>query len=477
MSLPDLKLRAPAEDLAPLAKVLKDAGYTQSAISSLLDVVDLSQITSEHYPHYLWRCKKSKTPLARLVEFFFLTQWLTRKEVADLLPRDVLSALQMCGLLHRESGRLFCRVIIYPCLDQLFVTDLWASVEPQKPGHIYELGLDSYALARLTSRRGRKKALDLCTGSGIHGIQSALECEESTVVDINPRALNYTELNAAINGTSVERHLGDLYEPVKDRTFDLITVNPPFVPTPDREVLVHRSPGETGEEVSERLVQGLPTHLESGGLFSMILNYPILRGDDYLDRLERWLGQERGWIIVCMNLVFMELAPYIRAHMSPGKDVLTEFHRYLDSYEELGIEKMSLANVFIIRTDRDQPNHKVQFKSTPSYMGIRDNIDHWLNTQLVFSDQEFQAPDDWKPQQQKYIKNLWRNQDLSQGMIQTEEDNYVPVPELTGLEAERLDQLRGEKTCAELRQDWDLSPAELSEYLRQLGLKYTIETP
>lgn len=477
MPLPDLKLRVPAEEITPLATLLRKAGYEETSIAKLLRVIDISQIDANQLPYYIWLCRKADSELSKLVLFLFLMQPMARKEVSKLIPRELLGSLQMCGLLHRESGQLSCRVVVYPCLGQIFVTDHWASLEPQKPGHIYELGLDSYALARLTPRRPETRALDICTGSGIHGIQSSFICAQSTVVDINPRALEYTKFNCALNATEVEAHLGDLYAPVKERTFDLITVNPPFVPTPDREVLVHRSPGESGEEVSERLVNGLPEHLATGGLFSMILNYPIVSHESYLDRLERWLGQTQGWIIACMDLVRMELPPYIRGHMSPLANYHQEYVRYLDSYDKLGIEAMSLANVFIIRTDRKQPNHKVQFKSTPSPNGIRKAIDHWLHTQVVFSDNDFEAPDDWAPSQHRYIKTVWRDQEEGTGAVQPGEDNYIPGAELTELEAERLSQLRGKTKCGELRDRWGLSRSELSQYLLEFGLKYLIETP
>ena len=53
--------------------------------------------------------------------------------------------------------------------------------------------------------------------------------------DVNPRALAFTELNAALSGLdNVECRRGSLFEPVEGEQFDLIVCNAPFVVSPER---------------------------------------------------------------------------------------------------------------------------------------------------------------------------------------------------------------------------------------------------
>jgi methylase of polypeptide subunit release factors len=79
--------------------------------------------------------------------------------------------------------------------------------------------------------------LDLCSGTGILGLASAGQADVVST-DIFPAALSLIEINAALNGPEAERSVVVLNEDIRDtlnsdRTFDLVTCNPPFVPFPE----------------------------------------------------------------------------------------------------------------------------------------------------------------------------------------------------------------------------------------------------
>ena len=76
----------------------------------------------------------------------------------------------------------------------------------------------------------------------------------SIATDVNPRAIAYTELNAALNGLhNIECRQGSLFEPVEGETFDLITCNAPYVVSPRRR-WVYRDSEFSEDEVSERVI-------------------------------------------------------------------------------------------------------------------------------------------------------------------------------------------------------------------------------
>src|SRR5438270_327403 len=78
------------------------------------------------------------------------------------------------------------------------------------------------------------RALDVGTGSGVQALLAARHAREVVATDVNPRALAYAELNAALNGfTNLECRAGSMFEPVAGETFDLITCNAPFVVSPE----------------------------------------------------------------------------------------------------------------------------------------------------------------------------------------------------------------------------------------------------
>lgn len=74
--------------------------------------------------------------------------------------------------------------------------------------------------------------LDLCTGTGCLALALAREFRDSIVfgTDMSEETLRYAALNAKNNGIANVTFLqGDLYEPVRGRSFDLIVSNPPYI--------------------------------------------------------------------------------------------------------------------------------------------------------------------------------------------------------------------------------------------------------
>ena len=458
MSLPDFKLNVDPSQLAPLATIFRRHNYTESGIRDLLKHFDNGEMIGDRLPYYKWMCEQRPSPLSILVKFFLLGEGATREELLELLGLELCIALQDCDALIGYDGVFSSKVVCYPCQGSYLFTDYWYVIGHQTKGKIYEIGTDSYVLARTTPRDGVKKALDLCTGSGVHAIMSA-SAAPSKAVDINPRALEYTRANAALNSVEVETYLGDLFEALgSDEKFDLITMNPPFVPSPDPDVvLIHRSPGETGEEVSHRVVSSLHERLEEGGLFSMILEYPVMEGETYVDRLERWLGGDgTGWGVAVLWYVNRELSEYVVSHIGPVDDYLGTFNKYLESYKRHGITAIRFASVFIKRLPPGHPNWKVMERVAPWPKGdVKDDIRVWLDCLTRYNDPTWQPAPDWKPKLSRYYKSAWRDWDDERGLMETTEENWLPATQVDSHAADFLMRIKkGDKTISELRSEW-----------------------
>lgn len=475
MALPDFRLEVSPEELAPLAARLNELGYSEEFVRELMGTKDTSEMVGGQLPFYQRRCYDNGSPAALLVAFFLLGEGLTKEQLLDLLGAELTGVLVKCRAIVGFSGVFTCQVTLYPCQGRYFFTDFWYTVGQQPPGKIYEIGTDSYVLSRTTPRDSAKNTLDLCTGSGIHAILSA-SIAPATAVDINPRALEYTKINAALNSVQVETHLGDLYSCLEgQRKFDLITANPPFVPSPDPVVLIHRSPGESGEEVTEQIVAGLPQRLTDDGLLSMILEYPVIENDDYADRLERWLGQTSGWGIAVLWYIERPLGEYVVAHMGPVPSYRETFEKYLDSYRRHGIVAIRFASVFIKRLAPGTPNWKVTEGTVWPKFSIDSQIHDWLTCLTRYHDPNWSPDPDWTPRLSEYYLSVWRDWDDARGVLEPSVNNWIQPTPLDADETELLMRLKsGQRSVRELLAEWaedGLEKETFYKVLRSVGLR------
>jgi hypothetical protein len=190
------------------------------------------------------------------------------------------------------------------------------------------VGLDSRHLARCTTRRPFRAALDLCTGSGIHALLASTHAKQVLAVDINPRAARCTRFNAQASGaTNLDVVVGDLYESARGEWFDLITANPPFVPSP-LDSLGFRDGGRSGEEILKRIVAGLPHHLAPGGMAQVITELGERDEEPLVDRLREWLNGAP------MDMHVLRLGEHTAMKYALGHAKGDDYQAFLDSVDE-----------------------------------------------------------------------------------------------------------------------------------------------
>jgi methylase of polypeptide subunit release factors len=189
------------------------------------------------------------------------------------------------------------------------------------------VGLDSRQLARCTIRRPVRTALDLCTGSGIHALLASQHAEQVLAVDINPRAVLCTRFNAqALGIANLEVLESDLFEAVRGE-FDLITANPPFVPSP-LDTLRFRDGGRSGEDIQKRIVAGLPSHLAQGGIAQIVTELGERDHEPLVHRLREWLNGAP------MDIHILRLGSHVAAKYAIGHAKGDDYQTFLDSVQE-----------------------------------------------------------------------------------------------------------------------------------------------
>lgn len=276
---------------------LNQIGYNENLVRDRLGLEDLAHVEWRHLPAYRLNCLAGREALDLAIDLFLLQGTLSAGELERLFARSERDGLIRAGILAIDAvGAARARASIFPVGDSLIFSD-HAWPELPHPGcasvpsdHVMAVGLDSRTLARCTVRRRFGSALDLCTGSGIQAVLAARHANHVVAVDINPRAVECARFNAQTSSlANLEVAAGDLFEPVRDQCFDLITANPPFVPSP-LDHLRFRDGGRSGEEIQKRIVGGLPDHLAPGGVAQMVTELGERDGEPLSCRLREWLN-------------------------------------------------------------------------------------------------------------------------------------------------------------------------------------------
>jgi methylase of polypeptide subunit release factors len=311
---------------------LKAIGYIETIVKDRLGVDDLADLNWRHLPMYRAERLAARDPLALAIDLLLLQGALPKDELDRLFTAAEQDLLLKSGILGIDGT---ARASLFPVGDrQIFSDHAWP--ELPHPGyttvpvdHVMAVGQDSRHLARCTTRRPFRAALDLCTGSGIHALLASAHTERVLAVDINPRAACCTRFNAqALGIANLEVAVGDLFEPAHGERFDLITANPPFVPSP-LDVLRFRDGGRSGEDVQKRIVAGLPDHLAPGGIAQIVTE--LGESDDgkpLAHRLREWLNGAP------MDIHILRLREHTAAKYAIGHAKGDDFQTTLDSIDD-----------------------------------------------------------------------------------------------------------------------------------------------
>lgn len=147
-----------------------------------------------------------------------------------------------------------------------------------RPPGVYAPQGDTVLLLRSLAREPLEpgaRTLDLCTGTGILAVAAARRGAEATASDISRTAVAAARSNARRHGCHVRVLTGDLAVPVSGERFDLVTVNPPYVPAAAPVAPAHGrrrawDAGPDGRLLLDRICRVAPTLLAPGGVLLLV---------------------------------------------------------------------------------------------------------------------------------------------------------------------------------------------------------------
>jgi SAM-dependent methyltransferase len=348
----------PAAAFDTLRGFLRDAAFEEDEICRRLDIASLDRFRA-------LRDGRPDTPPADsldvLIRLFLDNEPMRWSEAEALLPGSALDAMRSLGLVrdHRsDPSRVVANVLLYPT-ESLYIASDVAALPEGDPAQWRDL---VYAAITTNTRnflatmpRSRCDTfLDLCSGTGVAALAAATTfAEHAWAIDVAERSTEFARFNARLNAVeNITLRTGDLYAPVAGLTFDRIVAHPPYVPARETR-LVYRDGGSDGEEVTRRVIAGLPEHLRPGGSFHCTCTATDRKDSPLERRLRAMLGSSADEFDVAV-VVHSEFDPteyYVRLAIA-GRGTWPEAEEWHRHFAALGVTKMVYATLAIVRHER-----------------------------------------------------------------------------------------------------------------------------
>lgn len=360
------------EDYARLRDVLRRASYTQDG---LCDRLGLGSV-------YDFRQAREGRPFAETVDdaqglltrLFLDAEPVAWEDVRRVLGDD-LAAIERLGLLHTprtRPGDAAATVLLYPTEGLWIVSDANADPDamkvPPPPDVVYPaITRNTQRFVGLMPRERCGRFLELCSGTGIAALLAARDfADHAWAIDITARATRFANFNAALNGienfTALE---GDLWTPVDGLTFDRIVAHPPYMPSFET-AYVFRDGGEDGEQITRRIIAGLPTFLAPGGDF-----YADCLATDRVDaplemRLRGMLGAGEGEfdVLVAQAQTYDPTMYYATLAKEKGSG-WEAVGRRQEAFARLGVERLVFGSMLLHRHAKARPAATVRRQLHP----------------------------------------------------------------------------------------------------------------
>jgi hypothetical protein len=290
--------------------------------------------------------------LEMLVKLFYLGAAVRPDAAAQTLAPLSLERLEAMGVLR--SGEATIEIV--PVGGVLIASD--PERETQRVDRVPGPGKASKALVAVTLRSPVARALDMGTGSGVQALLLSRHADEVVATDVNPRALDFAAFNAALNDVeTIDFRAGSLSEPVAGEQFDLIVSNPPYVVSPENDLLF-RDGGLPGDSFSEAVVRQAAELLREGGFAQLMVNWVIPPGEPWSAPLRAWV-EGTGCDAVLLQTSswgFFEYATSWNSFLQVDAAAFgAALERWLEHFRREGIERLG-GGIVVLRRRAGRDN-------------------------------------------------------------------------------------------------------------------------
>ena len=352
-----------------LREFLRSAGYTEEFLCARFHLERAEQFELD-------RGKRAPLPEAEsaadiLTALFLAGEFASLAEAERLMGREGVTLLSGMGLLAIDAGGGRCHgtVALYPLADLHIASDRWSN-----PGDApFEAPSDTVYPAFIPNTRlflahvplGEGGSfLDLGAGTGIAAILAARQgAREAWAGDIAERCTRFAEFNGRLNGAgNFHPVTSDLYGSWQAEApaprFDRIVAHPPYVPALQPKWIFF-SGGEDGEEITRRIVEGMPAHLNDRGVFLALTMGSDRSEAPFEWRVREWLGESEGEFDIAL-IVRKVLEPHEFAARNRAESVVWKKH-----FAKLGVVSLVYGFVVIQRRSGARQTFTVRRQASP----------------------------------------------------------------------------------------------------------------
>lgn len=342
--------------------------------------------------HYL---RKRSDAAAHWMRLFVFGDKVPASE-AETAVGALFGKLLEAGLLRREGD-----VVESPFELAMFNKLLIFCDRLQGEEGVMGFGSTTVALAAAAfPMKQVRTALDVGCGAGTLALVLAPAATRVVGVDIDPRAIELSKFNARLNEvTNVEFRVGDLLAPVAGEQFDLVVSQPPFLAAPDGaepKLLTHG--GRRGDELSLRLLAGLPKVLSRGGLAVMRIDWLVTAPAEgeragaagVEDRVRAHLGPDLDLTIVTPLPIGLDAyASLFASAIEPvlGDAYVAEFKQRRDHLEALGGQGI-LASMTLVHRSGASPGATLTRITETAAGPTQDSVLALLDARALARDDE-----------------------------------------------------------------------------------------
>lgn len=326
-----------------LGERLRRAGFDALYLPQSLQRTMRAYPTSLQFPILTWQMRKRDDPLGYAFRIFMLRDPVPEAKAEYLLGKnllhDLLDAKLLCHSRPNEVVSLFdlrvYRGLLILCDD---LSHRGEAVFGAGPG-------TAVFCAPASSRRSKTSSgLDLGCGAGAVALWLSRFTDRVVGTDINPRALAFVNINAALNNiANVEVRLGNLFEPVATDLFDLIVSQPPCIPAAaGLDPATYLFGGPAGQEIILEVLSQIPMHLTRGGRAMVVFEEPRMANSEISSCLAHFAKRVNTLLLVgeevnADSYSIRHSTPEIRGGIEAFDRTAMNMRLHLDRTEILGL--------------------------------------------------------------------------------------------------------------------------------------------